>query len=68
MLFVRTGLTGHLLGKNQASYMPYDAHTASVDDAFFLPLGGLAAGSPHALACRDLHDDVFIRLGIQWVL
>ena len=48
--------------------MPSDVHTASVDHAFFLPLDGLAAASPHALACREFPDDAFIRLGIQRVL
>ena len=48
--------------------MPSDAYTASVDHAFFLPLDGLAAASPHALACREFPDDAFIRLGIQRVL
>ena len=48
--------------------MSSDVHTASVDHAFFLPLDGLAAASPHALACREFPDDAFIRLGIQRVL
>ena len=48
--------------------MSSDAYTASVDHAFFLPLDGLAAASPHALACREFPDDAFIRLGIQRVL
>ena len=40
----------------------------TVDDAFFHPLAGLVADSPHTRPCPELPDLDFVRLGIHRVL
>lgn len=40
----------------------------TVDAAFFAPLAGLVAASPHARPCPEYPDDLFVRLGVQRVL
>ena len=40
----------------------------SVNDAFFQPLDGLIATSPHAYPCPEYSDEDWVRLGIQRVL
>src|SRR5437016_5910341 len=40
----------------------------TVNDAFFQPLVGLAARSPHARACPEFSDEDYIRCGVQRVL
>ncbi len=42
--------------------------TTTVDAAFFEPLAGLVAASPHARPCPEYPDDLFVRLGVQRVL
>lgn len=39
-----------------------------VTDAFFQPLAGLAAASPHARPCPEFPDEDWVRLGVQRVL
>ena len=39
-----------------------------VNDAFFQPLDGLVATSPHTYPCPDYSDEDWLRLGIQRVL
>lgn len=43
-------------------------HTATVNEAFYRPLKGLADHSPHAKRCPELPDEDFILLGVQRVL
>jgi len=43
-------------------------HTATVNEAFYQPLKGLAHHSPHAKRCPELPDEDFIVLGVQRVL
>lgn len=40
----------------------------TVNTAFFQPLHGLAAASPHARQCPEFSDDACLRLGVQRVL
>jgi hypothetical protein len=40
----------------------------SVNDAFFQPLDGLVATSPHTYPCPEYSDEDWLRLGIQRVL
>jgi hypothetical protein len=40
----------------------------TVDAAFFAPLAGLVAASPHARPCPEYPDALFVRLGVQRVL
>jgi hypothetical protein len=40
----------------------------TVDAAFFEPLAGLVAASPHTRPCPEYPDDLFVRLGVQRVL
>lgn len=42
--------------------------THTVDEAFFQPLVGLAARSPHARPCPEFPDEDYIRCGVQRVL
>jgi hypothetical protein len=39
-------------------------HKHTLNDTFFAPLNGLAAGSRYARQCPELTDDAFIRLGV----
>ena len=40
----------------------------TVDEAFFQPLAGLAAQSPHARPCPEFPDEVYVKCGVQRVL
>lgn len=42
--------------------------TLRVNDAFFQPLAGLVATSPHLYPCPEFSDEDWVRLGIQRVL
>ena len=42
--------------------------STGVNDAFFQPLDGLVATSPHLYPCPDYSDEDWVRLGIQRVL
>ena len=42
--------------------------STGVNDAFFQPLDGLVATSPHTYPCPDYSDEDWVRLGIQHVL
>lgn len=48
--------------------MPASAYPLCVTDAFFQPLTGLVAASPHARPCPEYSDDQWLRVGIQRVL
>ncbi len=43
-------------------------HLVTVDNAFFQPLDGLVAASPHTRPCREFSDEDCLRLGVQRVL
>ena len=48
--------------------MPITHNSTTVDEAFFQPLDGLAAASPHRRPCPEFSDEDCIRLGVQRVL
>ena len=48
--------------------MPTLAAALDVNDAFFQPLDGLVATSPHVYSCPEFSDEDWLRLGIQRVL
>ena len=48
--------------------MPTTEKSTTVDEAFFQPLDGLAAASPHRRPCPEFSDEDCIRLGVQRVL
>ena len=48
--------------------MPITQIQTTVDNAFFQPLDGLAADSPHTRPCADFSDEDCLRLGVQRVL
>ena len=48
--------------------MPISHQTKTVDEAFFQPLAGLAARSPHARPCPEFPDEDYLRCGVQRVL
>lgn len=48
--------------------MPTSLESARVNDAFFQPLDGLVATSPHTYPCPEYSDENWVRLGIQRVL
>jgi len=48
--------------------MPTPTDCLRVNDAFFQPLTGLVASSPHARPCPEFADEDWLRLGIQRVL
>ncbi len=48
--------------------MSFTLNLPSVEQAFFEPLAGLAAASPHAHPCPEFADPDFIRLGVQRVI
>ena len=48
--------------------MTVSSDITTVNDAFFLPIAGLVAASPHTRPCREFSDSDFLRLGIHRVL
>lgn len=48
--------------------MPTPPPATRVNDAFFQPITGLAASSPHTYPCPEFSDGDWLRLGIQRVL
>jgi hypothetical protein len=48
--------------------MHASTNNPNVNDAFFQPIHGLAAASPHARPCPEYSDDQWLRVGIQRVL
>lgn len=48
--------------------MPTPPTAARVNDAFFQPLDGLVATSPHTYPCPEYSDENWVRLGLQRVL
>ncbi len=48
--------------------MPFTPNTTTVAQAFFKPLNGLAAASPHTRFCSDFSDEDCLHLGIQRVI
>lgn len=48
--------------------MPTLTDSLRVNDAFFQPLTGLVATSPHTYPCPEFSDEDWVRLGIQRVL
>src|SRR5467141_2088908 len=48
--------------------MPISHQPNTVNEAFFQPLAGLAAGSPHARPCPEFPDEDYLRCGVQRVL
>jgi hypothetical protein len=48
--------------------MPLLPHPPTVTDAFFQPLHGLVAASPHTRPCPEFSDEQWLRLGLARVL
>ena len=48
--------------------MPLIPNPTTVTDAFFQPLNGLVAASPHTRPCPELTDEQWLRLGLARVL
>src|SRR5688572_9808943 len=48
--------------------MPLIQNTNTVDQAFFEPLAGLVAASPHTRPCPEFTDEQWLRLGLTRVL
>jgi hypothetical protein len=48
--------------------MPLIRSTNTVDQAFFEPLAGLVAASPHTRPCPEFTDEQWLRLGLMRVL
>ena len=48
--------------------MPIISNPTTVTDAFFQPLNGLAAASPHTRPCPEFTDEQWLRLGVSRVL
>ena len=48
--------------------MPLIPNPTTVTDAFFQPLKGLAAASPHTRPCSEFTDEQWLRLGLARVL
>lgn len=48
--------------------MPLIQNTNTVDQAFFEPLAGLVAASPHTRPCPEFTDEQWLRLGLRRVL
>jgi hypothetical protein len=45
--------------------MPIHSNTPFVNDAFFQPLSGLAAASPHARVCPEFSDEHWLLAGVR---
>ena len=48
--------------------MIFHSNQATVTDAFFQPLNGLVASSPHTRPCPEFPDEQWLRLGLARVL
>ena len=48
--------------------MPLTKNLATVNEAFFQPLAGLVAASPHTRPCPEFSDEEHLHLGVQRVL
>lgn len=48
--------------------MPLTKNLATVNEAFFQPLAGLVAASPHTQPCPEFSDEEHLHLGVQRVL